>query len=135
VSDPFGRGEESGRDPFGGGDARWLPPAAEGAPPPAPAGSAPTHGKATTAMVLGIVGIAFCPLICSVPAIVIGTRARREIDASAGRLGGRAQATSGIVLGWVGAALVVGFLLLVLLGAVADDGGSGGGTVTIGDLK
>ncbi len=64
---------------------------------------------------LGIVGVACCPLVCSILALVFGYQSRREIDASQGRQGGRGNAVAGIVLGWVGLALaVLGIIYYVL---------------------
>src|SRR4051812_45761099 len=65
-----------------------------------------SSGKATAALVLGILGLVFCPLICSVLALVYGYQGRREIDASGGRLGRRGNATAGLVVGWVRVGLV-----------------------------
>ena len=82
-------------------------------PPPhqAPWGpSPPTNGKATTSLVLGICGILLCPLVLSVPALVLGYQARREIDQAPGASGGRGMAVAGIVLGWIG--LVLGLLII-----------------------
>src|SRR5215207_537343 len=72
-------------------DGRWVQ-----------AGAATSNGKATVALVLGILGLVFCPLICSVLALVFGYQARNEIDGSGGRISGRGNAKAGIVLGWVG---------------------------------
>ena len=74
--------------------------------------AARTPGKATASLVLGILGLILLPLVCSTLAIVFGTIAKREIDASGGRLGGRGLAATGTVLGWVG--LVVWALILIL---------------------
>ncbi len=81
-------------------------------------GQAPqsTPGKATAALVLGIVSIVLCPLICGILAVVFGGQAKREIDASGGRLGGRGMAQAGVICGWVGIAegILFGLLILVL---------------------
>jgi hypothetical protein len=82
----------------------------------AQAGGAKTSGKSTAALVLGILGLLFCPLICSVLALVLGHQSRREIDASGGRLGGRGNATAGIVLGWVGIAIMIALIVLFGIG-------------------
>ncbi|MBI5104685.1 MAG: DUF4190 domain-containing protein [Solirubrobacterales bacterium] len=142
MSDAFGRGDEPERDAFGNEvrpeGHQWLgpqtpepgqqqPPQQEAwQPPVAPPGAAPgrTPGEATGAMILGILGVIFCPLVLSVPAIVLGTRARREIDGAGGTLGGRGQAVTGIVLGWVGTGFGALVLLLILIGALVADGGS-----------
>jgi hypothetical protein len=66
-------------------------------------------------LVLGICGIVVFPLIPSVLAIVFGHSARRDIEAQPG-LGGGGMATAGIVLGWIGVAVVaLGVVLFVLL--------------------
>ena len=80
-----------------------------------------SSGKSTAALVMGILGILFCPLVCSVLALVLGYQSRREIDASGGRLGGRGNATAGIVLGWIGIAIM--FALLILFGIGLSLGG------------
>lgn len=85
---------------------RWTDNRAPGAGA-APAG-VPTNGKATAALVLGIVWL--CG-IGSILALVFGYQAKNEIEASNGAQGGGGMATAGIVLGWIG----VGFLILYLL--------------------
>ena len=75
-----------------------------------------SSGKATAALVMGILGLLFCPLVCSVLALVFGYQSRREMDASGGRLGGRGNATAGIVLGWIGLAIMVALLVLFAIG-------------------
>ena len=97
-------------------------------PVPAAGGTPRTSGRATAALVLGIVGLVVCPFVCSVLAIVLGTRARREIDASGGQVSGRGNATAGIVLGWIGLVLSLVFVLLILVGTIAlnSDTGVGG---------
>jgi hypothetical protein len=71
-----------------------------------------TPGSATAALVLGICGLLVCAPICGPLAIVYGNKARREIDASGGRLTGRGLGTAGLVMGWIATALT-------LLGVVA----------------
>lgn len=97
-----------------------LPPYGQQPPPgypmpPLPV-APPTSSKATTALVLGICGLVLCPLILSVPAIVLGQSAKKEIDASQGRLGGRSQAQAGFILGIVGT--VLAFLLALFVAVV-----------------
>ena len=81
-------------------------------------GQAPqqTSGKATAALVLGIVSIVLCPLICGVIG-VIGGQAKNEIDSSGGRLGGRGMAQAGVILSWIGIAwgVLVAILFLASL--------------------
>lgn len=73
----------------------------------------PDHPKATTSMVLGILGVVVCQVIAPF-AWVIGKRTVSEIDASGGRLGGRGQAQAGYVLGIVGTVLLgLGVLFMI----------------------
>jgi hypothetical protein len=125
----------------GGWQSEWQQPGQPEQPPPqatAPGGwtqtpdgrwvqTGPTSsGKATAALVLGILGLVFCPLICSVLALVFGYQSRKEIDASGGRIGGRGSATAGIVLGWVGVVITVLFIILIVIGVLAGDSTSTG---------
>jgi hypothetical protein len=64
-------------------------------------GTQRTSGKATAALVLGI--LAFClSLLTGVPAIVLGVLSLVEIAGSRGRLRGRGLAIVGIILGVIG---------------------------------
>src|ERR1043165_7450321 len=67
-----------------------LPPAAPAAPPM-------TNGLAVASLVLGIVWIYW---IGSILALIFGYIAKKQIDESNGREGGRSIAVAGIVLGW-----------------------------------
>ena len=80
-----------------------------------------TPGSATAALVLGICGLVLCfPLIICAPlAIVFGNKAKREIDTSNGNLTGSGLATAGIVLGWIGVAIIV-IGILIIIAAVAS---------------
>jgi hypothetical protein len=84
--------------------------------------SPPDHRSATTALVLGILGLVVCPLVLSIPALVIGRKAVQEIDASNGQLGGRGNAQAGYILGIVGTAwaavIALFFLVVVVIGGV-----------------
>ena len=130
----------------GGWQSQWQQPGSQpqggqpGEEPPGPSGWEQTpdgqwvqtggtasSGKSTAALVLGIPGLLFCPLICSVLALVLGYQSRREIDASGGRMSGRGNATAGIVLGWIGIALSVIFIVLVVIGLLVGDSTTGGG--------
>ncbi len=99
------------------------PPPPPAAPPPPPGfdsgsgrGPAVNAGKATGALVCGIVGLFFCGVILGPIAIYLGMTAKREIQESGGRLKGSGMATAGIVLGII--ALVTFVLSVILLVAV-----------------
>jgi hypothetical protein len=86
-------------------------------------GPASADGRATAALVVGIVG--FCiPLLGGIASIILGTSSRKRIDSSAGRLSGRGMAVAGVVLGAVQIFAWVALIALSLLGR--------NGTVTIG---
>jgi hypothetical protein len=113
------------------GDAVPPPPPGQGGWQQQPDGGwmqvgvAQTSGKSTAALVLGILGLVlFCPIICSILALIFGYQARRDIDASGGRLSGRGNATVGIVLGWIGVALMVAFVALIIIGLAVGDSGT-----------
>lgn len=126
----------------------WQPPTQAGWTPP-PAGAQPggqwgppqqqpsygpqaSNGKATAALICGIVGIVFCPIIFSVAAIVLGYQARKEVDASQGRQQNRGIATAGIITGWVGIAFGILLIVLIAAGVIAGlegDTSEGGGDV------
>ena len=80
----------------------------------------PNHQKATTALVLGLVSLVggfMCavPLLVSPFAWVTGYKARKEIKAANGQLGGDGMATAGMVLGIIGCVLLALLLILVLI--------------------
>jgi hypothetical protein len=88
-----------------------------GPPTPAPWRSAParTNTLAAGSLACGIGQLLFGPL-ATIPAIVLGHMARREIR----RTGedGAGLATAGLVLGWMGAALII-LVSLTMVAAVA----------------
>ena len=122
---PGGFPPAGGGPGFGGGPPRFGPGGPGGfGPGPGGFGGGPRHetsGKATTALVLGILGIVACPLICSVLAIVFGVQAKGEIDRSGGYLSGRGLAQAGFALGWIGLALWGIFVVLIIIGVLAGD--------------
>ena len=79
-----------------------------------------TSGNAIASLVLGIAGLVIFPLVPSILAIVLGRSAKRDIRERPG-LGGEGLATAGIVLGWVGVALVaLAVVLIVMLVSTAS---------------
>lgn len=77
-------------------------------PPP----QAPVNSLATTSLMCGLLGVAFG--IPAVPAIVLGHKARAEIRAYGGA--GEGAATAGLALGWLGIAMWVMVLLVMIVG-------------------
>jgi hypothetical protein len=82
------------------------------------------HGGALASMIIGIASLVLAcaygiGLLGAPVAWWLGARAKREIDASQGRLGGRGMAQAGFVLGIVGTVLlvlaVIGWILVVVL--------------------
>lgn len=78
-------------------------------PAPAPIGDAkPTSTNAILSLILSILGlIGIVPVIGSILGLVFGYKARKEIELSAGELGGEVMVQWGIILGWIGLALVL----------------------------
>lgn len=106
-------------------DGNWYPPSQQPAfqafqPPPAgyvaaqPVGYGPpvkTNGLAIASMVLGILWLYW---VGSILALIFGYIAKNAIDRSGGREAGRGMAIAGIVLGWIGVAV----LTLVIVAGV-----------------
>lgn len=102
--------------PGWGDEPRGDQPAFSAGPSPVQQGRTP--GKATAALVLGIVGLLVCPLVCSVLAIVLGNQAKAEIERDPA-LGGAGIAHAGFVLGIVGVVMMAVFGILVASGAIS----------------
>lgn len=112
-------------------DPHQPPPGYGYPPPPPPAGAypgypgypgyptgpgypPPNHPQSTTAMVLGILGLACCG-IASPFALFLGRKSMQEIDASGGQYGGRGQAQAGFIMGIIGTVLwVIGIVVWVV---------------------
>jgi hypothetical protein len=135
----------SSQNPFGtpeGGNPQWerppAPHASSGrtpavAPPstpqprrhePAftgrPAAGRPQSGRGVASLLCGIGGLFLLPLVLSVPAIVLGVSARRQVDASGGVIGGRNLATVGLWLGVIGVLWWGLIFALVAIGMAAN---------------
>ena len=109
--------------PYGG-----QPPGGYEQPPSGGYGQQPqNHPKATTALVLGIVGVVCCSFAAPF-AFMTGKKTVSEIDASGGRLGGRGQAQAGYILGIIGTVLLVlgvlFFILAALTGGLSFEAGT-----------
>ncbi len=89
----------------------------QGYPPQGPVQYAPDHPRATTSLVLGILGVVACQVLGPV-AWWMGKKTLEEIDASGGRYGGRGAAQAGYVMGVVGTVLLALALVFLVIYAV-----------------
>jgi hypothetical protein len=106
-------GEPYTQPQYGGQTPSGQAPQAPGYP----MAYAPDHPKATTSLILGILGIVICGIIAPF-AWRMGKRTVAEIDASHGQLGGRGSAQAGYILGLIGT-ILLGLGLLFVIGALA----------------
>jgi hypothetical protein len=77
-----------------------------------------TESKAIASLVLGLSSLMCLGAITGLPAVILGSLARKEIDRSSGTLTGRGIAAGGIVTGLFGTGLGFVMLLFVLGGAL-----------------
>ncbi len=80
----------------------------------APPARVPDHPQTTVVLVLGIVGVTVFQL-CAPIAWYLGTKAKREIEASNGALGGLGMVNLGRILGIVGTVIIALSLVIVLV--------------------
>jgi hypothetical protein len=130
----YGQQPGYGQQPHYGQQPGYGYPPAGGQPGYPPYGAftpaLPNHPQATTAMVLGIVGLAGGLLLCGIGLLAspfawaLGRNALKEIRASHGRLGGESTARAGMVMGIIGSVLlvlaIVALIGLAILVAVSD---------------
>jgi hypothetical protein len=97
---------------------QYGPPYGDEHPQPygyAPPVYPPEHPKATTVLVLGILGLVACGIVAPF-AWIMGKRTLEEIDGSNGQLGGRGSAQAGYVMGIIGSIFLgLAVLMIVLL--------------------
>lgn len=72
----------------------------------------PNHPNAVPSLVLGIIGLFIPPL--SILALVLAVRGRNQLRTEPGVFGGQENLTAGVVLGGIGTALFVVYLLMAL---------------------
>jgi hypothetical protein len=127
MNQPYGPDDRTGGqryDVYGQPIATPLPPPPSQGPYPAPLpyGYSPyghyqtapqTSGLATAALVLGITSLVCGGLLLGIPAMIMASQAKRAIDRSGGRTGGRSLATAGFWTGLVGTVLAPLALLLI----------------------
>ena len=80
--------------------------------------AAPTDGRATTSLVLGIVSLVssmcYAGFLFGIPAVILGVMSRREIARAGGAIGGQGVALGGIITGSFGAVISLGQICLVV---------------------
>jgi hypothetical protein len=79
---------------------------------PVPGGPASTNGMAIAALICGIAQFFGFWLVGTIPAIVFGHLARKQIRQTGEQ--GAGMAMAGIILGWVGVGLTVLFVLILI---------------------
>lgn len=72
------------------------------------------EGSAVAALILGIFGVISCPVVLSIPAVIVGNQAKAKIAADPS-LDGEGLARAGVVLGWVGIGLAAVGLVAAIL--------------------
>lgn len=128
---PYGQQSPYGQQPYG--QQGYGQPSPYGQPgygqQPYGYGLPPKHPSATTALVLSIIGLGgflFCvvTVLVSPFAMVMGSRAVKEIDANPGQYSGRGEAQAAYVMGIIGTVLLglvligVVFFVLLIVGAI-----------------
>ena len=77
-----------------------------------------TSPLAITSLVCGVLGLTICSGLASIPAVIFGHVALRQIKASRDAIGGRGLAKAGLILGYVGLGISA-FVLLIGLAVLA----------------
>ena len=75
----------------------------------------PTNAMAITSMVLGLRGIFVLGPLGSIPAIICGHMARRQIQDSNGQQQGDGMALAGLITGYIITALYAALVLLIII--------------------
>ncbi|MCG2739619.1 MAG: DUF4190 domain-containing protein [Syntrophaceae bacterium] len=75
--------------------------------PTPPAVHATRSTMAIVSLISGILGWTLLPFLGSIVAVITGHKAKKEIRDSMGQLGDAGMATAGLVLGYIGLALVL----------------------------
>jgi hypothetical protein len=80
-----------------------------------------TNTSAVISLVLGIGAFVLVCGLVSIPAVIFGNKAIKEINQSQGTQSGKGMAQAGQILGWIGIAIsvigIIGFVILVAAGA------------------
>ena len=127
VSPPYGA-QPPVAPPYGQPAAYGVQPPAYGSPPPyvqpggyaQPAYGFPKNSLAVWSLVLGIVSFVLsCGFFTGVPAIIVGSKAKKAVAEGQANNGG--MATAGIILGWVATGLaVIGIVIIIIIAATGN---------------
>ena len=78
----------------------------------------PKNNLGVWSLVLGLVGIVLCGIFTGIPAIILGSKAKKAVAAGEANNGGMGLA--GIILGWVSVAFtVLGIITFIAIGGIA----------------
>lgn len=122
----------------------WAPPGPPGPPGMPPPGYVPvarknTDGMAVAALIMGIAGFFFCPLVLGVLAVIFGYMGRRRIAESNGVLEGDSFCTAGIILGFIqiGIMLLVGIIwaIIAIIAATSNASSMAPALISLGALS
>ena len=83
--------------------------------PTTPSTTPRTSTTAIISLIGGIAGFSFLPFLGSIAAIICGHMAKTEIKKSSGMVGGNGMATAGLILGYLGIALGVCLLCVLVI--------------------
>lgn len=87
--------------------------------------SVPTAPEALWSMILGIASLVCCGLVLGIPAIILGSNAKKKIASAGGALGGEGMAKAGVIMGWISvgfSVLAFAFWLILILGSSISSG-------------
>lgn len=97
----------------------WPSPAPVPSGPPAPAFAPRTSGNAVAALILAILSWVFCPIVLAIIALVLASKADREVADSDGTITSSGLSLTAKIVAWVNigvaaAGIVVGIIVLLI---------------------
>ncbi|MCC6156645.1 MAG: DUF4190 domain-containing protein [Deltaproteobacteria bacterium] len=92
-----------------------LPYPPSGPRPPMPAKPAPP-GAAIASLVLGVASFLLCGIFFSIPGVILGYQARKQIEANPDGVGGADMVKAAIIVNWINIALsIVAIIFMVVM--------------------
>ena len=70
---------------------------------------------AVASMVLGLAGLLFVPIVCSIAAVICGHMARSQIRRGEGRVGGDGMAMTGLITGYLGLVIYLALVVIIIV--------------------